>query len=90
MELQDYLQNDFKVYVAVNEDRDIDGTVLPRSFVWEDGERYEVDRVLDIRPAASLKAGGCGLRYTVSIGRHQRYMFLEEERGVSRWFMERK
>ena len=35
-----------------------DGTVLPRSFVWEDGERYTIDRVLHIVPAASLKVGG--------------------------------
>jgi hypothetical protein len=31
-----------------------------------------------------------GLRYTVRIGGGTRFMFLEEEAGVRRWFMERK
>ncbi|MCL1829600.1 MAG: hypothetical protein FWG32_08960 [Oscillospiraceae bacterium] len=90
MELQDYLKNETKLYVEVNEDRMPDGTILPRSFVREDGARCEVDRILDVRPAASLKAGGAGLRYKVRIGRKEAFMFLEEDHGVERWFMERK
>ena len=89
MELQDYLTNDSKVYVEVNADYKKDGTIFPRSFIWEDGKRYEIDRVLDIRPAASLKAGGIGLRYTVRIRKKEVLMFLEELHGASRWFMER-
>lgn len=58
-----------KVYVDVFAVMKRDGTVLPRSFVWEDGERYTIDRVLHIVPAASLKVGGRGIRYTVKIGR---------------------
>jgi len=85
-----YMENDMKVYVDVNEDRLKDGRVIPRSFVWEDGNRYEVDGVLDMRPAASLKAGGAGMRYTVRICNRERHMFLEEDRGVGRWFLERK
>ncbi len=88
--LQDYLINDHKAYVTVREDRMEDGTLRPLSFIWEDGRRYAIDHILDVRPAASLKAGGCGMRYTVSIHGQQRYMFLEEDHGVLRWFMERK
>jgi len=84
------MANDFKVYVDVNENRLKDGKVIPLSFVWEDGNRYEIDRVIDIRPAASLKAGGTGLRYTVRVRYRETYMFLEEDSGLSRWFMERK
>ncbi|MEG6571714.1 hypothetical protein V6C21_04270 [[Clostridium] cellulosi] len=75
-----------KVYVAVNADFTADGKVLPRSFTWEDGRNYEVDRIIDIRPAASLKAGGCGIRYTCRIQGKEAYMFLEG----NRWFMEGK
>ena len=85
-----YMDCDYKIYVEVNEDRQTDGQVLPRSFVWEDGRRYEIDRVKDVRPAASLKAGGAGLRYTVMVRNREVYMFLEEDGRVSRWFMERK
>jgi len=89
MELQDYLTNDRKVYVEVNADHLTDGRVMPRSFVWVDGKRYAVEHILDVRPAASLKAGGCGLRYTVRAGKRETYLFLEENRSGDRWFMER-
>ncbi|MDR0491060.1 MAG: hypothetical protein LBH28_07435 [Oscillospiraceae bacterium] len=81
---------DIKVYVDVNEDRMKDGKVVPLSFVWEDGRRYEIDRILDVRPAASLKAGGAGMRYTVRVRNRETYMFLEEDSGAVKWFMERK
>jgi hypothetical protein len=83
------LENKGKVYVDVYEMRLKDGKLLPIGFVWENGNKYAVDRVIDIRKAASLKAGGAGLRYTVKIGPAERFMFLEEEAGVRRWFMER-
>ena len=43
-----------------------------------------MDRVLDIRPAASLRSGGAGLRYTCSIAGVPTYLFLEE----TKWFFE--
>jgi len=85
-----YMQNDHKVYVDVNEDRLKDGQLRPLSFVWEDGERYEIDRIIDVRPAASLKAGGTGMRYTIKVRSRETFLFLEERHGVAKWFMERK
>ena len=90
MELREYLKNENKVYVEVNVDHTTDGKVLPRSFVWEDGVRYEVDRIIDVRRAASLKAGGAGTRFTVRVRNKEVFMFLEEDHGTDRWFMERK
>lgn len=75
-----------KVYVAVSARFDKDGRILPMSITWEDGREYEIDRVLDVRRAASLKAGGAGIRYSVRIGRTETYLFLEEDR----WFVERR
>ena len=85
-----YLENDHKVYVDVNENRLKDGQLIPLSFIWEDGRRYEIDQVLDIRRAASLKAGGAGLRYKVRVKNHETYLYLEEEHERLKWFMERK
>lgn len=84
--LQELLKNDIKVYVDVNEDRCADGRLVPRSMIWEDGELYEIDRVIDVCRAASLKAGGVGMRYTVEIEGKTTYMWLEEDR----WFVVRK
>jgi hypothetical protein len=86
----DYMDSDRNVYVEVNKDRQRNGQLVPLSFVWEDGTRYEIDKVLDIRPAASLKAGGAGIRYTVKVRNKEICMYLEEERGAARWFMERR
>lgn len=77
---------DTKVYVAVNARFTPEGTVLPLDVCWEDGRWYRVDRVLDVRRAASLRAGGAGIRYTVRIGRRETFLFLEE----NRWFVERR
>ena len=82
--------NDIKVYIGVNEDRLTNGAILPRSFIWEDGRRYAVDKVLSVCHTASFEAGGAGWRYTVRIRGMERFMFLEEENGIGRWFMERK
>ena len=73
-----------KVYVEVAAIFSPEGQILPRQIRWEDGTVFAVDRVVDIRRAAALKAGGCGLRYTVRIGGRQTYLFLDEDR----WFVE--
>ena len=90
MDLQDYLTNDMKVYVEVNADHLPNGNIFPRSFVWEDGTRYEIDSIISVCSAASLKAGGVGLRYTIRVQSRERFIFLEEENRITRWFMERK
>ena len=66
-----------KVYVAVKADFTEDGIMLPREITWEDGTKYAIDRVLDIRQAAAMKAGGQGDRYTVRINGNQSYLFFE-------------
>ena len=85
-----YMDSDCKVYVDVNEERLKDGRLIPLSFVWEDGVRYEIDRITDVRPAASLKAGGAGMRYAIKVRNRDTFLFLEEDKNGARWFMERK
>lgn len=75
-----------KVYVAVTARFDLEGTVTPLSIEWTDGKKFEIDKVLDVRRAASLKAGGQGIRYTIRIGTQKAYLFFEK----TRWFVEGK
>lgn len=87
--------NDSKVYVDVVVSFRKDGIMLPRLITWEDGRRFEIDRVTDIRQAAAMKAGGQGDRYTVMIHGKQSYLFFERSSSLSgnnigRWFVERK
>ena len=84
-----------KVYVSVRADFRDDGIMLPREIVWEDGRKYEIDRVLDIRQAPAMKAGGQGDRNTVSIQGQRSYLFFERSTNksgnvIGRWFVERR
>jgi hypothetical protein len=86
--------SEVKVYVSVNASFDADGTMIPTDLVF-DGRRYQIDKVLDIRQAAAMKAGGQGDRYTVRINGQQSYLFFERSTNLSgnnigRWFVERK
>lgn len=47
-----------KIYVDVDATFTKDGRLLPKSFIWTDGHRYEIQRIKHICRAASLKAGG--------------------------------
>lgn len=60
------------------------GKVKPLYIVWDDGKKYPIDKIIQIIPAASLKSGGIGLRYTCQIGLNFRYLFFCE----GKWFVE--
>lgn len=72
-----------RVDVEVMAKYQLDGKIIPVSVKWDDGRTFEIDQVLDIRPAASTKVGGAGIRYSVRIGRTRTYLFLEE----NNWFV---
>lgn len=74
-----------KVYVDVLAMILADGRKKPLGLVWEDGRKILIDHVLDVRRAASLRAGGVGDRYTCEVS--AKAFFLFDEGG--RWFMER-
>lgn len=75
-----------KVYVDVKAEFSSEGKIIPIEIIWEDGTVYTIDKILDVRRAASLKAGGLGIRYTCLISNQTTYIFLDD----NRWFVERK
>lgn len=77
---------DYKKYVAVVARFDMQGVITPLSIEWEDGRIYEIDKVLDVRPAASLKAGGNGIRYICMICGQRRNLYYENPA----WFVPAK
>jgi hypothetical protein len=74
-----------KAFVDVTLHQDKEGRTRPLSLVFG-GKTYEIDRVKDIRRAASTKVGGIGIRYTIMILGSE--SFLYEDDG--RWFVEAK
>ena len=95
--------NNIKVYVNVIAQFNSEGVLIPLShhtwlifaFFWEDGEKFDIDRVTDIRQAAAMKAGGQGDRYTIWVRGRQSYLFFERNHSLTgnnlgRWFVERR
>jgi hypothetical protein len=83
-----------KVYVPVNAIFEADGTMIPTDLIWEDGRKYHIDRVLDVRRAAA-KSGGHGDRYTIRVNGRQSYLFFERNivlqgNNIGQWFVEKK
>lgn len=75
-----------KVYVKVIASFSQDGEVRPMTVIWEDGRRFKIDKVTQIRRAYASKVGGTGVRYTVSIKGKSTFLFEDE----GRWFVEAK
>ncbi len=73
-----------KKYVSVEMICDNCGMVQPLSIIWDDGKRYIIDKVTDVRMSASKKVGGMGIRYTCIIGGREKFLFWEDPK----WFVE--
>ena len=78
-------ENAHKIYVKVRADFDFDGRLIPLMLRTQDGMPCRIGRVLDVRPAPSLKAGGQGVRYTCRIGEKTAYLFFEDPY----WYIEK-
>lgn len=74
-----------KINLIVNARHNTDGSIIPLSIVWSDGRVFEIDKILDVRRAASIKAGGVGIRYICKISGKEVHIFDEE----GKWFMEK-
>ena len=73
-----------KEYVSILAQIHRDGSIQPLGILLEDGRKYDIDEVKNKCRAASLKAGGCGIRYEIRIGGRSTYLFDED----GRWFVE--
>ena len=83
-----------KTYVPVQVVFDRNGNMRPSALAWEDGTVFEIDRVLAVKQAAAMKAGGQGDRYTIRIKGKETYLFFEHSTEgnstLGRWFVERR
>ena len=62
-----------------------DGQIKPLSIIRDNGARYPTDRVSQVIPIDGKGERSCGIRYTCRIGKHLRYLFLEN----GKWFIEK-
>lgn len=73
-----------KLYVSVSAEFDTDGRMLPSVIHLGDGRDIKIKKVKNAVRAASLKAGGQGIRFLCCIGRQDIYLFYEDPK----WFIE--
>ena len=76
-----------KVYVEVTARFTVDGEFLPIAFIWEDGRRYEIDRIVRCQRCASPKAGVAIIRYTCLVGGRMCHLYCENN---LQWFVQRR
>ena len=74
-----------KINLKVTAGFDLDEKIMPRTIEWKDGRIFTIDRVLDVRRAPSLKAGGVRMRYICRICGKTVALFNDE----NKWFMEK-
>lgn len=63
-----------------------DGRKIPKLIIWNSEKRYKIDRVIDMRPAPSRKAGGQGERYLCVINGTEHAVYFEDPA----WFVEER
>ena len=73
----------YKRYVDVETLISKEGRLKPLSIVWDNGVKYPIDRILEVRKAAS-QVGGCGILFRCRIQGQEKNLFYE----LNRWFIE--
>ena len=74
-----------KTFVKVLTEIDENGKKTPKILEFN-GQKFEIDRVVDMKKCPSMKVGGVGERYRVRINGKETYIFYEE----NKWFVEEK
>lgn len=77
-----------KQFVSVHCIHTKEAHIIPQIIVFDDLTKYQIDKVLDVRKAASLKVGGVGLRYTIKVCGKETFLFFDE--NEKKWFVEAK
>lgn len=72
-----------KRYVPVIVRFDAEGKLRPLEIEFDEGHKFQIDKVLDVRRAACQSVGGVGDRYTCRIQGKEAYLWLEK----GRWFI---
>ncbi len=73
-----------KTFVEVLTKFDLLGRIIPLTIIFNN-QHFVIDKIKYITPAASLKSGGIGIRYTCMIKGQERYLFLED----NKWFIDK-
>ena len=74
-----------KKYVGVAAYFSDRGGMRPMFILWEDGRKFPIDKVTEVKKMSGPAAGGNGLRYTCQIKGGTHSLYYE---GNYKWFVE--
>ena len=80
-------ESPYKIYVNVDVEFMKDGRLVPKVIHWDDDRSYEIQKITDVRRAASLVAGATGIRYTIYVEGYESHLYYGDNH---RWFVEGK
>lgn len=74
-----------KIELDIEVEHQKDGRAVPKRILWDDGRKFDIDRVLDVRRAAATKCGGIGIRYLCRTYGREFCIFDED----GKWYLEK-
>ncbi|MCM0758462.1 hypothetical protein M7775_07730 [Sporomusa sphaeroides DSM 2875] len=70
-------------YVGITAQHDKQGNITPLILHWPDGRKYEIDKLLDVKPAPTV-GSGIGKRYVCKICNKQVNLFCDSS---GKWYI---
>ena len=61
-----------------------DGKIVPKSFLYSDGNKYKIDRIIDVKNRKASKSGGSGMCYELVIQGQTKYLYMDD----NKWYIE--
>ena len=75
-----------RTYVSITALHDTDGKITPLILHWPDGRRFEIDKLLNVKPAPTV-GSGIGKKYVCRICGKEVNLFCDNLDG--KWYIER-
>ena len=77
-----------KIYVCVAVEFSAEGKMKPLYIEWENGRRYYVDRVGEVKYAPAHVGAEIPVRFACEISGFKRYLYYEDT--LKKWFVEKE
>lgn len=77
-----------KIYITVGAEFSPDGNIKPTYLIWQDGRKFEIDKVGEVRYASARVGAELPIRFTCEICGAVKYLYYEET--LRKWFVERE
>lgn len=74
-----------RTYVSITALHDTNGNITPLILHWPDGRKFEIDKLLNVKPAPTF-GSGIGKKYVCRIYGKQVNLFCDNSNG--KWYVE--